>query len=84
MGLIGHADRVVKDGEDIGIASGIIYSYYFRKVLSLCTVDIDQAFVGNEVIIKWGDFGGVMKDVKARVAPYPYLTENRNQNASTT
>jgi vanillate/3-O-methylgallate O-demethylase len=79
LGIIGHADHVVKDGREIGIASGVAYSYYFRQVLSHCTIDIDQAEIGNEVTVRWGDFGGVIKEIRAKVARYPYLTENRNQ-----
>lgn len=79
-GVIGHADHVLKDGRPVGIASGVVYSYYFRKVLSHCTIDLDQAQIGNEVIVQWGDHGGSIKEIRATVARYPYLTENRNQN----
>ena len=83
MGLIGHADHVLKNGTPIGIASGVVYSYYFRKVLSHCTIDIDQAVIGNDVIVQWGDHGGRIKEVRACVARYPYLAENRNQVVAT-
>jgi glycine cleavage system aminomethyltransferase T len=83
MGLIGHSDHVLKDGRPIGIASGVVYSYYFRKVLSCCTIDIDQAAIGNEVVVQWGDHSRRIKEVRARVARYPYLTENRNQVVET-
>jgi glycine cleavage system aminomethyltransferase T len=83
MGVIGHADHVMKDGADVGVASGVVYSYYFRKVLSHCTIDIDQAQIGNEVIVRWGDHGGRIKDVRAVVSRYPYLTEDRNQVVQT-
>jgi len=79
MGLIGHADHVLKDDRQVGIASGIVYSYYFRKILSHCTIDIDQAQIGNEVVVQWGDHGGPIKEIRATVARYPYLNENRNQ-----
>ncbi|MEZ5897127.1 MAG: hypothetical protein R3C51_12090 [Parvularculaceae bacterium] len=78
-GILAVADRVTKDGKDIGIASGTIYSYYFRKVLSLCTIDIAQAQIGNEVIVHWGEYGARIKEVRARVARYPYLNEGRNE-----
>ncbi len=81
LGIIGHADRVTKGGRDIGIASGVAYSYYFRRVLSHCTVDLDEAEIGNEVIVHWGDHGAKIKEIRARVAQYPYLTEERNQVA---
>jgi glycine cleavage system aminomethyltransferase T len=71
---------VLKDGKPVGISSGIVYSYYFREVISHCTIDIDLAHVGTEVIVKWGDFGGTIKDVRATVARYPYLDLEPNQS----
>lgn len=82
VGTIGHADHVLKEGAPIGISSGTVYSYFFRKVLSHCTIDIGQAQIGNEVIVQWGDHGGRIKAVRATVARYPYLTESRNQVAT--
>lgn len=38
-GFFAHADHVVKDGTEIGVSSGTIYSYYFRKVISMGTLD---------------------------------------------
>jgi glycine cleavage system aminomethyltransferase T len=83
MGLIGHADHVLKDGKKVGVASGVIYSYFFRRILSHCSIDLDQAGIGNEVVVLWGDHGGRMKEVRATVSHYPYLTENRNQIVAT-
>lgn len=74
-----HADHVLKDGKKIGYSSGTIYSYYYRKVISHCTLDIEQAKIGNELIILWGDFGGKMKEVRATVSRYPYLDIEKNQ-----
>lgn len=82
MASIGHADHVLLDGKPVGISSGTAYSYYFRKILSHCTVDIDQATIGNELILQWGDHGGRIKDIRVKVAPYPYLTEDRNQTVA--
>jgi len=79
-GLIGHADHVQQSGRNVGVASGVVYSYYFRRVLSHCTIDRDQAKIGNQVTVLWGDHGGVIKEIRASVARYPYLSENRNQS----
>jgi vanillate/3-O-methylgallate O-demethylase len=81
MGIIGHADHVLRDGGPVGISSGVVYSYYFRKVLSHCTLDLEHAEVGTELVIQWGEHGSRIKEVRAKVAPYPYLSENRNQVA---
>lgn len=75
-----HADHVTKDGKKIGISSSTVYSYYFREVISECTIDCDQAHVGNEVIVHWGDFGGRIKEVRATVAKFPLLDLPRNQD----
>jgi len=75
-----HADHVLKDGHEIGVSSGTIYSYYFRKVISLATLDLGEATIGNEVTVLWGDFGSRIKSVRARVARFPYLNEGRNRD----
>jgi vanillate/3-O-methylgallate O-demethylase len=78
-GVHAHGDHVVRDGRPIGISSGTVYSYYYREVLSHCTIDLDAAEVGNEVIVEWGDFGGKIKHVRATVARFPYLDLEPNQ-----
>jgi len=75
----GHADRVTKNGRLVGISSGTTYSYYYRELISQCSIDIDQAEEGNEVIVHWGDYGKRIKEVRATVARYPYLDLPRNQ-----
>jgi glycine cleavage system aminomethyltransferase T len=79
-GMCGHADHVTVNGEPVGISSGTVYSYHFRKVISHCTIDRELAVEGTEVIIHWGDHGGPIKQVRARVARFPYLAEGRNQS----
>jgi glycine cleavage system aminomethyltransferase T len=77
----GHADHVTaKDGKKIGISSGTIYSYYYREVISLCAIDIDQAKIGANVIVHWGDYGKRIKEVRATVERFPYLDLPRNEN----
>jgi vanillate/3-O-methylgallate O-demethylase len=34
-GVNAHADHILKDGREVGVSSGTIYSYYFREVLSM-------------------------------------------------
>ncbi|HVJ28408.1 MAG TPA: hypothetical protein VM493_12750 [Vicinamibacterales bacterium] len=74
-----HADHVLMDGKEIGVSSGTIYSYYYREVISHGVIDVDLAEIGNEVIIKWGDFNGRIKDVRATVERFPYLDLQTNQ-----
>jgi glycine cleavage system aminomethyltransferase T len=79
-----HADHVVKDGREIGVSSGTTYSYYFREVLSMGCLDLAESAIGNEVLVRWGQFGGRIKEVRATVARFPYNTEERNSELDVT
>jgi len=79
-----HADHILKDGRPAGVSSGTIYSYYFREVLSMGCIDLDASKIGTAVIVQWGDHGGKIKDVRATVASFPYLTEGRNSDLDVT
>ena len=75
-----HADRVLSlNGRLISVSSCAIYSAYYHRTISHCTIDIDQSEIGNDVIIEWGEFGGRIKQVRAKVARYPYLDLVRNE-----
>lgn len=80
----GHADLVTKDGKQVGVASSSIYSYYYREMLTQTAIDLDQAQIGNEVVLHWGDFGGRIKEVRATVERFPYidLPSNRTYDLS--
>ena len=41
-------------------------------------INIDEARIGSEVTVMWGDHGSRLKPVRAIVERYPYLTEERN------
>jgi glycine cleavage system aminomethyltransferase T len=83
-GLSAHADHVVSDGREVGFSSGTIYSYYFREVLSMGCIDLQLAKVATDVIVQWGDYGKRIKNVRATVARFPYLTEGRNDQVDIT
>jgi glycine cleavage system aminomethyltransferase T len=74
-----HVDQVLKNGKLVGISSGRAYSYYYREMLSLCSIDVKHSAIGTEVIVLWGDPGTRQKKIRAKVARFPYLNENRNQ-----
>jgi len=77
----GHADLVTTlDGKPIGVSSGTTYSYYYRQEISQCIIDVDEAELGNEVLVHWGDYGKRIKQVRAKVARYPYIDLVRNEN----
>ena len=83
-GFFAHADHILHNGREVGYSSGTVYSYYFREVISMATLDVDCADVGTEVVVRWGDHGRRIKDVRATVERFPYLTEGRNDQVDTT
>jgi vanillate/3-O-methylgallate O-demethylase len=82
-GMNGHADHLLKGGQAIGHSSGTIYSYFFRQIMSMACIDVDQSKIGSEIEVRWGDYGKRIKSVRATVARFPYLTEGRNSDLDT-
>jgi len=70
-------DRVMKDGAEIGVSTSRCYSYHFREMLSLCSIDLQHADPGEQVVVVWGSPGTRSKEIKATVAPAPYKRDNR-------
>ena len=74
-------DKVLKDGETIGVSTFSGYSYNERSMLSLAMVDVDTE-IGNELTLVWGEEGGgsskpvverhVQTEIRAIVSPCPY------------
>jgi vanillate/3-O-methylgallate O-demethylase len=74
-------DRVLLEGELVGISTFSGYSYNERSMLSLAIVDNDVE-IGSEVILVWGEEGGgsprpVVErhrqvEIRAIVSPCPY------------
>lgn len=71
------ADKVLKDGEVVGVSTSRCYSYYFREMLSLCVLDIALCQPGLEVTTVWGRPGQPQKHIRATIAPAPYKRDNR-------
>lgn len=38
-------------------------------------IDFDASRIGSEAVVQWGDYGGRIKDVRATVERFPYLSE---------
>lgn len=74
------ADQVLKDGKLIGSSSGRMISSYYRKMISLCSIDTEYSAEGTEVTVLWGSPGTRQKEIRATVARWPYLNKNRNEN----
>jgi vanillate/3-O-methylgallate O-demethylase len=49
-----YADKVLKGDKLVGVATSRGYSYYFRQMLPLCTIDVEQSEPGTEVTVLWG------------------------------
>jgi vanillate/3-O-methylgallate O-demethylase len=77
------ADKVLKDGEIVGVSTSRCYSYYFRQMLSLCVIDVALSEPGNQVHVVWGRPGMPQKDIRASVAPAPYKRDNRRLDIRT-
>ena len=75
------ADQVLDgDGRLVGISSGRTYSYYYRAMLSLCSIDVAYGDLGTEVAVLWGDPGTRQKKIRATVSRFPYLNLERNES----
>ena len=72
-----YADKVVKNGKLVGVATSRGYSYYFRQMISLCTIDTELSKPGTKVTVVWGNPGEPQKNIRAEVAPAPYKKDNR-------
>jgi len=72
-----YADKVVLNGREVGVSTSRGYSYFFREMLSLCTLDIAHAEVGTELTVIWGNPGEPQLPIRAVVQPAPYKTDNR-------
>ena len=72
-----YADKILKDNKLVGVATSRGYSYHFRQMLSLCTIDVEHSESGTEVTVVWGDPGEPRKEIRATVAPAPYKKDNR-------
>jgi vanillate/3-O-methylgallate O-demethylase len=72
-----YANKVLKGDQLVGVMTSRGFSYYFRQMLSLCTIDIDFSKPGTEVAVVWGDPGTRQKHIRATVAPAPYKKDNR-------
>lgn len=78
-----HADKVLRDGRLVGVTTSRGYSYYFRQMLSLGTIDVGHSKPGTEVMVVWGHPGARQRKIRATVAPAPYKMDNRRVDVTT-
>jgi vanillate/3-O-methylgallate O-demethylase len=75
-------DKILLDGEMVGVSTFSGYSSNESAMLSLAIVDVDQSEPGTEVTLVWGEEGGgsakpvverhVQTEIRATVSPVPY------------
>ncbi len=79
-----HADLVLApDGAEIGFSAGRVVSTVYRRMISLGFIKRQYAAAGTEVTVVWGSPGTRQKRIRAIVARFPYLSEERNNKVDT-
>jgi vanillate/3-O-methylgallate O-demethylase len=83
-------DKVLHDGDIVGLSTFSGYSFNERAQLSLAMVDVDIEF-GTEVVLVWGEEGGgsakpvverhAQAELRAIVSPCPYSEVARTSYA---
>jgi vanillate/3-O-methylgallate O-demethylase len=76
-------DKVLLEGQLVGASTSRCYSYHFREMLSLCTIDVALSRPGTAVEVVWGPPSGPQKFIRATVAPAPFKPDNRRLDVST-
>lgn len=79
-----RADKVVDGDKTVGVSTGRIFTWKYRKMISLCTIEPEYAELGREVEVIWGSEGKRQKRIRATVARYPYHDEGRNSDVDVT
>ncbi len=67
-----HGDFVKADDKIIGYTTGRAYAYYEKRMVSLGFIDPKYINEGDEVIVVWGSQGHPVKEIRAKVARFPY------------
>jgi len=73
-----HADKVTKDGREVGFSSGRAVSQTYRRMISLGFIERGLAEPDTEVRVVWGSPGWRQREIRATVARFPYLQVERN------
>ncbi len=79
-GYVYRANKVMADGKQIGIATGRIISFYYKKMISLAFIEPKYAVEGTELRLIWGTPGTPQKEIGVKVARFPYNDLVRNEN----
>lgn len=75
---------VAGDGTKIGVACGRTYAFYEQHMISLCSMKTEYAVEGAEYKVLWGRPGYPVKEIRVKVAQFPYYNEEyRNETFDT-
>lgn len=81
MGPNVHHDYVLDaDGNKIGTSMGHQNACYFRRMISIASIDRDFAELGTEVYVLWGNPDERQIKIRATVARYPYNNVMRSDS----
>lgn len=73
-------DKVLLNGEMVGISSGRLHDYYHKKMISLAFINKELSEIGTELTVLWGTPGTTQVEISATVARFPYYNgEYRNE-----
>jgi vanillate/3-O-methylgallate O-demethylase len=82
-----QVDTVLREGERVGVSHDCGYIYNERAFVSLASIDTEQAPVGSEVTVLWGESPNSHKpavephaqvEIRATVAPVPLVSFARD------
>lgn len=73
---------VYDDDRLIGCAVSRCYSYWFKKMISLCIMEVKYSTPGTEVMVKWGNDGSPQKMIRAVSAEFSRMLIAYSQSAS--
>lgn len=84
-GYIYRADKVLArdpsiGDEWVGVSAGRAVSYHYNRMISLAFIDPKYAVEGKELILVWGTPGKPQKEIRVKVARFPYLDLPRNED----
>jgi glycine cleavage system aminomethyltransferase T len=84
-------DRVIVNGDTVGVSTWFGYSYNEAKMLTLAVVEAAYAKPGTEVALVWGEENGgtakptvephVQREIRGVVSPVPYVEVVRQSYA---
>lgn len=80
------SDKVLdSEGNLVGRSTGVVYTKYYKKTISLGILDPEQLEEGKELTLIWGTCGTRQIPIRVKVARYPYLdlTPNRDFDLET-